>query len=145
MLKPQQQKVIHVARRALGLDDDVYRDILRTAAGVTSSKDLDARGFRSLMARFEELGFRGTRQARPRSRAVPGERDPEALVTGEQLRLLRHLFAELGFDTLLRQGAFCERVCKRRWPQTRAEASKVIEALKRMRSRGYDAGPRRDP
>lgn len=139
-----QLAVLHVAKKQLGLDDDVYRDVLESAAGVRSAKELTPASFRAVMSRFEELGFQGTKHVRrPRSAAKPDERNPDALVTGRQLAYLRHLFDEVGMDTLRRQAGFCERVCGRPWPQTRREASRCIEALKGMTERRYDAGPRR--
>ena len=140
-LNRSQYAVLHVAKKELALDDDTYRDVLHGVAGVRSAKELDQVTFRAVMSRFEELGFKGSnhRKVRPRTRA--GRPDPNAMVTGAQMRMLQHLYAELGMTTLPRQNGFNKRVCGHAWPQTRAEASRVIEALKKMRGRGYDAGP----
>jgi hypothetical protein len=50
-------KLLHVARKKLGLSEEVYRDILYQAAHVQSSRDLDEQGFDAAIARFKELGF----------------------------------------------------------------------------------------
>jgi hypothetical protein len=48
---------IHIAKKALDLDEDTYRDILKTLGGVNSSKDLDTPGFVRVMNHFRALGF----------------------------------------------------------------------------------------
>lgn len=140
-LTRQQLAAVHVAAKTLGLDEDVYRDVLESAAGVRSASDLTPETFRRVMARFEELGFRGTNhRVRQRRRTPVGE-----IVTPAQQGLLTHLYSQLGMDTLTRQRGFNQRVCGRAWPQTTAQANKVIEALKAMARRGYDPGPDRHP
>ncbi|MEF9425681.1 MAG: regulatory protein GemA [Candidatus Mariimomonas ferrooxydans] len=44
--------IIHIVKKELNLSDDEYRDILRTAAGVNSAKDLDEEKFKKLMNYF---------------------------------------------------------------------------------------------
>lgn len=134
----RQKALLHVAKTELRLDDDDYRALLYAEAGVESSKDLDLQGFERVLARFEQLGFRVKRRA-PHGRAR--NRDPHALVTPAQLKKLGDLYQELGWEKN-RQVGFNRRVCGRPWPQTRADANKVIEALKKMLARGY-SGERR--
>ncbi len=50
--------LIHVAKARLGMSDDDYRGMLRRAAHVESSRDLDEFGFGQVMTEFERLGFR---------------------------------------------------------------------------------------
>ena len=52
--------LVHLAKKEVGLDDDSYRDLLRQAAGVGSSRDLDDTGFAAVMERFKQLGFVST-------------------------------------------------------------------------------------
>lgn len=54
----QQFKLIHVAARQAGLDDGMYRMVLRNVGGVKSSKELTQAGFEDVMAVFEDCGFR---------------------------------------------------------------------------------------
>lgn len=49
---------IHIAKKELGLDDEIYRDILEQIAGVRSSALLDEEGRISVIKRFKELGFK---------------------------------------------------------------------------------------
>lgn len=54
----KQISLIHVAKSSLSLTDDMYRAILRQAAGVESSRELDGPGFQHVMDQFAKLGFR---------------------------------------------------------------------------------------
>jgi len=48
---------IHMAAKALGLDRDVYEDVLWTVARVHSAADLDSQGRFKLLAHFKHLGW----------------------------------------------------------------------------------------
>jgi adenosylmethionine-8-amino-7-oxononanoate aminotransferase len=132
MITSAQKTLLHVAKAKLGLSREDYEAILVEQAGVSSSTELDNKGFDQVVKRFEELGFHNTAR-RPRKRQ-PGE-----TVTAEQLAKIQALFLELGIDTRARQAGFCKRQCRKPWVQTREDANKVIEALKKMIDRGYDA------
>ena len=100
-------RLIHVARRQLGLKDDDYRAILSLYGGVNSATMLDQAGFTAVMDRFGELGFRSTSSRRPlplrAGMASPG-----------QVQLIRQLWAEFtdgkGSDATL--GKWLERTLK---------------------------------
>lgn len=52
-------KIIHVAKRQTGLDDEQYRALLSGAAGVESAKDIKSWAqYRSVMAALKKLGFK---------------------------------------------------------------------------------------
>ena len=52
--------IIHVAKKQLGLNDDVYRAIL-SGAGVESSKDIKTDiQFNTVMSAFQQLGFKSS-------------------------------------------------------------------------------------
>lgn len=57
-LRAREIKLIHVARRELGLDDATYRAVLQTVAGVASSSDLDWQGRKKLLDHFKQKGFK---------------------------------------------------------------------------------------
>jgi phage gp16-like protein len=122
MISAAKLKILHVARRQLGLDEDTYRDILRNFAGVESGRDLTDGKFAAVMDQLKRLGFK--RKAPPRNAG--------ALPTGKQRRMIAGLFKELAIDTPERRDGFCRRVVKHRYPLSRGEANKVIEALKAM-------------
>lgn len=134
-----QKKLLHVAARELCLDDDLYREILRQEARVESSKDLNKAGFDRVMKRLKQLGFQKKGKPYRRPSPPPIYNDPDALITEGMTYKIQKLYREIGFD-LKRQRAFNLRVCKRPWPQTRAEGNQIIEALKKMAARGYRPG-----
>jgi len=57
-MTPAQLAVIHLAKKQLGFDDEVYRAILKRFGNVESAKDLTNSGFDQVMAYFTSLGFR---------------------------------------------------------------------------------------
>jgi phage gp16-like protein len=80
-------QVIQVAKRQLGLSDDLYRDILWAVAGVESARDLDDAGFDQVMARFRDLGFVSTSRKR-----YYGDRP--GMASARQVKLIRALWRE---------------------------------------------------
>lgn len=64
----QELKLIHVAWRELGLDEDTYRDMLWTVARVRSAAELDGWGRRRVLEHMKARGFR----ARVKRRRSPG-------------------------------------------------------------------------
>lgn len=86
-ISKKQLALLRVAKGQLGLDEDAYRSLLRSAGGVESARDLDAGGFAFIMYRFEEMGFRST--TAKRSFGVrPGMPSPR------QVAFIRRLWAE---------------------------------------------------
>lgn len=60
-------QIIHIAKNQLNLDDEAYRAILESNAGVSSSKDIVwPQQFESVMTVFKQLGF-VSRGQNPRS------------------------------------------------------------------------------
>lgn len=121
--------LIHLARKRLGLDEAAYRDLLLNAAGVSSSADLDERGFTRVMEAFERLGFVSTARKRTYG-ARPG------MATPAQLTKIRVLWSQFtggaGDDISLGQWL------KGKWGVEHPrflpgpEAHKAIGALSRM-------------
>lgn len=95
--------LIHVARNRLDMDDAGYRALLQRAAGVSSSKDLDERGFEAVMAEFARLGFHSTKgRTQTSSRA--------GMASAAQVGKIRGLWeAYSGSSDDLRLGRWLER------------------------------------
>ena len=129
-----QLALIHVAKKELALADDDYRSILELHGGVSSAKHLTLEGFERVMSRLEQLGFKSTTDRQP---ARAPRRDPNGAPYPAQLKMIEHLFEQLGFFEAERRQGFCQRVIKKPWPQTRTDANKVFEALKAMVARNY--------
>jgi len=74
--------LIHIAKKQLGMDDDVYRDMLWAVARVRSAKDLDHAGRAKVMDHLRRCGFRGANPQRPK-RPTPA---PEAVLMCRKVR-----------------------------------------------------------
>lgn len=133
MITAAQMRLLRAAIAALELDDDSYRSILRAEAGVSSSKDLDNKSLNLVLASLEKLGFRNTSSKRRDPR-------PAGTVTPEQQTLIAQNYARLeelsaaagdpGFTTMQARMGFNRRQCGKAFPQTIADAIKVIEGQK---------------
>ena len=77
-------KLIHVAKTKLGLDDDVYRDILESTTGKTSSKLLTPAQLEAVLDRLKQLGFE-----------VESKAGVKNLASDAQSKLIRHLWLQL--------------------------------------------------
>jgi len=120
---------IHVAKKALGLDDDTYRDVLWTICTVRSSADLDSHGRFKLIAHFKALGWKPARAKKPeldaKSRKVWSlwyQLKEAGLIGTATARTLRTEVKKLTFCDDLK---FC----------TEAQKSHVIEVLKQWLAR----------
>lgn len=71
---------IHIAKKALGLDDDTYRALLARVAGVTSAKDLTPRQVSAVLAEFQRLGWQPVAAKRSGRKAPKPALDRVALV-----------------------------------------------------------------
>ncbi|MCP5012619.1 MAG: regulatory protein GemA [Aestuariibacter sp.] len=52
------QSKIHIARQQLGLDEEVYREVLQRATGSSSSKSMTERQGRAALIELKRLGFK---------------------------------------------------------------------------------------
>lgn len=141
MISKQKLALIHVGKKALGLEEAEYRELLRHHGGVESAVDLDDAGFKKVIDCMKALGFwvkRRFEQTRPR--------DPGDLPTPGQLKVIEHLWLDLaeyeagaGY-TAFRRGFYEQRLrISALGPQTRAQANSVIEALKQRVQRAMKA------
>lgn len=128
---------IHIARKALAMQDDDYRAVLERVTGHASAKDCSDNQLLATIAEFERLGFRPNSGSR-RRRDVGG---------GLTVRKARAMWISLyqlgaiadGSDAALEAfGRRQLRVDRLRWANER-EGFRLIEALKAMGERhGWD-------
>jgi len=55
--------MIHIAKKALGMDDETYRSMLFTVARVTSSRELDYAGRVAVLNHMKARGWKNTQTA----------------------------------------------------------------------------------
>ena len=122
---------IHIARQQLGLDDDTYRAMLRSVAGVESAKDLTAAGASKVLAHMERSGFKPLRNI--------GRRPATAPARSAQIRKIEALLADAGRPWEY-VGGMVRRICKVDAIEfcDNAMLGKLIAALE------YDARRRRE-
>ena len=79
-------QLIHVGKTQLGLDDDLYREVLESCTGKTSSKLLNIGQLESVLDRMKQLGFQ------VESKDKTGVKN---LADDAQSKLIRHLWLQL--------------------------------------------------
>ncbi len=105
---PEQRRkdlaMIHLAKKDLGLDDDMYRDILKQCCGVESSAELDQPNRRKLLAFFRGRGWgrKDHTQSRPKNMNVP-----------DRSRLLKKIEALLA--EAQRPWSYADTLAKKMW------------------------------
>lgn len=127
---------IHIAKKALGLDDDTYRAMIRRVSGnaADSAKDLDQAGRGRLLREFKAAGWTPTPGKQAQAKRLAG--DPQS----RKLRALWIALHQDGIVTDASEGAlikFCERrtrVARLEW-LTVAQARTLIETLKQWHAR----------
>lgn len=138
----KKKALVHIAKQDLNLDEESYRQILKGVAGVESAADLTEEGFKRVMSRFQEMGFKGLLpspfQPVPKGRLIPAG-SPQGLesITESQQRFIAYLLEVLEWD----EGhyhAFCRRIIKKPSPETKRDGQKIIIgllAISRQRAR----------
>ena len=151
---------VHAVAARLGMPDQDRRDFMMQLVGENSCRDMTERQLIQVLQALQgDEGRASTRAAsKPltpigslvesatgklyRLRSGRDERMPDEPVTIEQKKMIDVLFADIEVQNTGRlpatwRTAFCKRQCRCVWPQTRAQANKIIEALKAMRARGW--------
>ncbi|HHX3383074.1 TPA: gp16 family protein [Salmonella enterica] len=132
---------IHVAKRELRLDEDTYKDALRTATGKTSCRDMTVSELSRVLTAFQKRGFKV--RSKPQNRALK-----PATVTAK-IRAIWRLMHAQGFLSSDSEAALNGWVRKQTAPQNGGEgvanyqwleresalASDMLERLKRWHRR----------
>lgn len=89
----QQLARIHLAKKALALEDECYRAVLRRVTGKSSAALMDSAERQAIIAEFVRLGFTDARAQR-HQRAFPGK--PATTGQVPMLRKVEALLADAG-------------------------------------------------
>jgi hypothetical protein len=136
---------IHAQAHTLQLDDETRREMQQQIVGVGSTKDMTLGQLSTVWNRLTVLA-KDAGLARPTlRRRQRDERQPDELPTAEQSAKIEALYIELEIKHRPKVVIdLCARVTRsaaspqgHSWPQTRAEANKLIEALKAMVARHW--------
>jgi len=82
---------IHIAKKQLGMDEDTYREMLRSVAGVDSAGKLTAAGRRKVLDHLAAAGFAGKKKDYPGRPKMRGLGDAAGL-----MRRIEACLAEAG-------------------------------------------------
>ena len=134
-----QVKAIHIAIARRGIDEDDYRDMLRTGWGVDTCKALTRRQasefLRHLGARLRNPPGSPRPRARPAAPRQPLPKGVTRLASPEQRQLIGELAGEVawreadGYQGWLKKNQGIERVA------TTSQAARVIEGLKALKKK----------
>jgi phage gp16-like protein len=127
-LRRRQLAAIHVGKKALGLIDEAYRELLSRVAQVHSAADLDEAGRRAVLDEMRRLGFVDGNKVRRSHKGRPLNMDsPDR---GAQLGKIEAMLLEANRPWAYAD-AIARRICgveKISWC-TSAQLRKVIAAL----------------
>jgi phage gp16-like protein len=119
---------IHIAKKALGLDDETYRALLARVAGVTSAKDLNPRQVSAVLAEFQRLGWQPP--AKPKGRPAPNP-------APDRKKLIGKIEAQLA--TAGRPWAYADAMCSRMFKVERVEWCDSDQLQRLVAALVYDA------
>lgn len=79
---------IHIAKKDLGLDDDIYRQVIREVgkSRTGSAADLDIAGRSRVLAHFKRSGWKPARRKNTRATGMASD---------DQVALIRHIWARM--------------------------------------------------
>jgi len=140
MVRRSTLSAIHVAKKQLDLDDDDYRAMLRSEAGVASARDLDEAGARRVMTWFDNHGFKRTGTAK----GTAADRRP-IVQKARAIWISLYQLDEVSNRSDNALDAFAKNITGKETLHfaTNGEAGKVVEALKAWAERvGWTAGTR---
>lgn len=136
---------IHEVATLMKIDDASRRAWQLEFVGVESCKDMDNLQLKKVLNALTHHTKAGKPPRTDKQyvlRSGRDERMPDEPVTIEQKHMIDALFADIEVQNPGRlardwRTGFCKRQIRCVWPQTRAQANKITEALKAMRDRHW--------
>ena len=93
-ISKQQIALLHVAKSKLGIEDDLYHDILESVAGVSSTAKITKAQFDLLLEHFTGLGFKIKRKSCKVQKKYEEFAHRPDMATPSQLRYIETLYTE---------------------------------------------------
>lgn len=137
-------RVIHTAKRTLGLDEEAYRAMLEGVTGKRSCSDMEAAELSAVVERLRELGFKPKgkpgKKLSPKTRGTAASEDQRSKIRAlwiecYQLGVVKNRY-ESGLNAFVKRMTNVERID---WLVNAYDCNRCIEALKAMKQRGEDA------
>lgn len=120
--------MIHVAKKALNLEDDAYRSIMQSVTGQTSSSKLTAAGRKALIDHFKKCGFKPVAKKAGR---------PKPKVGADRTRYIAKIEAQLA--EAKRPWAYADAMAKRICNVEKIDWCEPADLLKIIAALTYDA------
>ena len=123
-------KMIHVAKREIGIADDDYRALLERVTGCASLREMTDRQHHDVIGEMKRLGF----QTKPKTGALQGPYAAKLLalwLSGWNLGVVRSRHSTALISFVERQTG----ISHVRWVRDHDDAMKAIEALKQWIAR----------
>lgn len=123
---------IHLAKKELGMEDDTYRAMLKSIAGVSSAKDLDAKGRMDVL---NHLRICGMKFKKSKTSDYPGKPHNMNEQRGKIEALLADMKLEWAYaDALAKRMFKVERVA---WVKKGEQLKAIITALSNEQSKRH--------
>ncbi|WP_115720174.1 gp16 family protein [Gallaecimonas mangrovi] len=141
MATKQQIQLIHIAKSKLGLDDELYRQVLANlCAGKTSSKQLTIEQADAVLEHFKEKGFKPTVKPAVNGRRMSPKAGSGKVAEADKIRAIWITMSQQGFVRDSSETALDKFVAKVTgvahvgWLKTNS-AAQALEALKKWHAR----------
>lgn len=122
--------MIHIAKKALGLDDETYRSMLFTVAHVNSSKELDYAGRLKILTHLKACGWKQKPPVKAKQKSPLAGEPQQKMIRGLWLELHSKGIvldpSEKAISRFINNQTRIERI---EWIST-SQASSIIERLK---------------
>ncbi|WP_236213689.1 gp16 family protein [Metapseudomonas otitidis] len=125
-------RMVQIARRQLGMDDDTYRAMLMRTVGATTSKGLTPRQIGRVLAELERLGFKSTS---PKKAPAKGRQTAEP--APERAALIGKINAQLAEAE--RTIAYADGMARRMFQVERVEWCDPDQLRRLVAALAYDA------
>lgn len=140
---------IHIGKKQLGLDDDIYRDMLNRVTGKRSCSKMHISELYQVIDHLRKCGFKTKRQPEKSDRAQKKQLSPKA--SGQVIDVMRAVWIEMHHEGIVDDGSemaltrWAERqssqlnggvgIAELEWLERTKLVSPVLESLKQWRTR----------
>lgn len=140
---------IHIAKKQLGMDDDVYRSALEQVTGKRSCSDMHISELYQVLEHMKKCGFKTKRQSQKSGRAGKKQFSPKA--SGQIIDVMRAIWIEMFQEGIVDDGSelaltrWAERqssqlnggvgIAELEWLERTKHVRPVLESLKQWRTR----------
>ncbi|MGH1460979.1 MAG: gp16 family protein [Neptuniibacter sp.] len=140
---------IHIAKKQLGMDDDVYRDALEQITGKRSCSGMHISELYLVIKHMEKCGFKTKRQSQKTGRSQKKQYSPKS--KGQVIDVMRAIWIEMHHEGIVDDGSemaltrWAERqsstlnsgvgIAELEWLERTKHVGPVLESLKQWRTR----------